>query len=449
MSAQTAPRVEADPGAPIRMKAIVCRRYGTPEALHIEEVEKPAPTEGQVLVKVLASSVNAKEWHRTHGALLLRLFTGLRRPKDPWLGTDIAGRVEAVGTGVTRFKPGDEVFGAAPAAFAEYAVAREDRIVPKPANVSFEQAGAVGVAAITALQGLRDHGHIKAGQKVLINGASGGVGTFAVQIAKAYGAEVTAVCSPRNLEQAQALGADSVIDYTKEDFTQGGRRYDLIFDVVGNHSGSAYRRTLKSGGICIIVGFGFPHVSWGKVLGFLVLGPIRSRMGATRARFMGGAKFSKESLAVIGELLASSKIVPMIDRRYSLPEAAEALQYLGEGHARGKVVITMNHDNGAQETSHRAVLGTQIRETTRSVKMPQFESTRLRTREPPRVVPTRSRAQDRTRHTEGEGGARRRWYYRAARWLLGRGRHEGIRARWSGRGGARNRADSGTIRPGE
>ncbi len=353
--------------------AVVCRRYGPPEALQIEEVEKPAPTEGQVLVKVLASSVNAKEWHRTHGALLLRLFTGLRRPKDPRLGTDIAGQVEAVGTGVTRFKPGDEVFGAAPGAYAEYAITREDRIVPKPASVSFEQAGAAGVAAITALQGLRDHGHIRAGHEVLINGASGGVGTFAVQIAKAYGAEVTAVCSPRNLERAQSIGADHVIDYTKEDFTQSGRRYDLIFDVLGNHSISAYGRALKSGGICIIVGFGFPHVSWGKFLGLLVVGPIRSRMGTRRIRFMGEAKFSEEGLVALGALLNSGKIVPVIDRRYSLPEAAEALQYLGEGHARGKVVITMNRDNHAQKTSRCAVLARRMRGTARSASIPQFE----------------------------------------------------------------------------
>ncbi len=347
MSAQALPLVQTHQVAPIRMRAIVCWRYGTPDAVQIEEVEKPAPSEGQVLVKVLASSMNAKEWHRTHGALLLRLVTGLRRPKDPRLGTDIAGRVEAVGTGVTRFKPGDEVFGAAQGGFAEYAIAREDRIVPKPANVSFEQAGAVGVAGITALQGLRDHGHVRAGQNVLINGASGGVGTFAVQIAKAYGAEVTAVCSPSNLDQARSIGADHVIDYTKEDFTQDGQRYDLIFDVVGNHSRSAYRGALRSGGICMIVGFGFPNVSWGKFLSFLVVGRIRSRAGTRQVRFMGEAKFSEEGLATLGEFLGSGKIVPVIDRRYSLPEAAEALRYLGEGHARGKVVITMDHGSSS------------------------------------------------------------------------------------------------------
>ncbi len=325
-------------------------------------------------MKVLASSVNAKEWHGTHGALILRLFTGLRRPRDPRLGTDIAGRVEAVGLGVTWFKPGDEVFGAAPGAFAEYAIAREDRIVPKPANVSFEQAGAVGVAAIAALQGLRDHGHIRAGQKVLINGASGGVGAFAVQIAKAYGAEVTAVCSPRNLEQARSIGADRVVDYTKEDFTQGGRRYDLIFDVVGNHSVSAYRRALKPGGICIIVGFGFPRVSWGKFLGLLVVGPIRSRVGTRQIRFMGEARFSREGLVTLGELLGSGKIVPVIDRRYSLSEAAEALRYLGEGHARGKVVITIDPGNNAIETSRYPVPATRMVRTADFPKIRGFES---------------------------------------------------------------------------
>ena len=323
------------------MKAILCTKYGPPDVLQLVDVEKPNPTEGRVLVQVFASSTNAADFHGTHGGIA-RLFTGLRRPKDPRMGTDLAGRVEAVGPGVTRFKPGDEVFGAAPGAYAEYASARQDYLAPKPANVSLEQAGSVGIAAITALQGLRDKGHIQAGQKVLVNGASGGVGTFAVQIAKVFGAEVTAVCSPRNLDQARSLGADHVIDYTKEDFAKNGQRYDLIYDIVGNHSTSAYKRSLNPGGICLLVGFGFPRLSWSKLFGHLLFDRIRSRFGDKKVRFMGIAKFNAEDMETLAGLLASGKIVPLIERRYPLEQTAEAMRYFGEGHARSKVVITVN-----------------------------------------------------------------------------------------------------------
>lgn len=324
------------------MKAILCTKYGPPEALRLVEVEKPVPTEGRVLVRVFASSTNAADFHGTHGGLA-RLFTGLLRPKDPRMGTDLSGVVEAVGPGVTRFKPGDEVFGAAPGAYAEYASARQDYLGLKPANVSFEQAGAVGIAATTALQGLRDTGHLRAGQKVLVNGASGGVGTFAVQIAKAFGAEVTAVCSPRNLDQARALGADHALDYTKEDFTKGGLRYDLIYDVVGNHSTSAYKRTLNPGGICVLVGFGFPRLSWSKLIGHLLFDPIRSRVSDKKVRFMGIAKFNVEVLGTLAELMASGKVVPAVERTYPLGQMAEAMRYFGQGHAQAKVVITVGH----------------------------------------------------------------------------------------------------------
>lgn len=334
------------------MKAILCERYGPPEQLQLREVEMPKVEEGRVLVKVLASSLNVADYHGTHGGFA-RLFTGLRRPKDPRVGTDVAGVVEAVGPNVTRFKPGDEVFGAAPGAYAEYASAKESNLVPKPANVSFEQAGAVGIGGLTALQGLRDKGHLKAGQKVLINGASGSVGTFAVQVAKAFGAEVTAVCSPRNVEQSRALGADHVVDYTKEDFAKSGRRYDIIFDIVTNHSVGAYKRSLNPGGICLLVGFGFPRLSWSKLLGHLISDSIRSKFSDRKVRFMGIAKFNEKDLGTLGELLGSGKIVSVIDRRYPLSQVGEALRYLGEGHARGKIAITFGPGDASSSGAPR------------------------------------------------------------------------------------------------
>ena len=329
------------------MKAIRCTRYGPPDVLQLQDVEKPVPGDGRVLVEVRAASVNPSDWHSVHGGIARVFGNGLRKPKDPRVGTDIAGQVEAVGARVSRFKPGDEVFGACPGGLAEYATAREDRLAFKPADVSFEQAAAVPVAATTALQGLRDKGKIRAGQRVLVNGASGGVGTFAVQIAKSFGTEVTGVCSPRNLDAARSIGADHVIDYTREDFARNGQQYDLIFDVVGNHSVSAYKRALTPGGSCVIAGFGFPSLSLARLLGQLILGPVRSRMGDKKVGFMGIAKFNPKDLDYLGGLLDAGKVVPVIDRRYPLRETAEAFRYLGEGHARGKVVVTVDHDGRA------------------------------------------------------------------------------------------------------
>src|SRR5512133_551950 len=256
-----------------RMKAIVYTKYGSPDVLELKEVEKPIVKDNDVLVKVYAASVNAADWHLLRAdPFLVRLMTGLFKPKYPVLGADIAGRVEAIGSGVTQFKPGDEVFGDISAcgwgAFAEYASASENALVLKPTNLSFEEAATVPLAAITALNGLRDKGNIQPGQKVLINGASGGVGTFAVQIAKSYGAEVTGVTSTRNLDMVRSIGADHVIDYTKEDFTQNGQRYDLIFDAVGNRSVSDYQRALSPNGICSVAGF----TSLSRLFQIMVLG---------------------------------------------------------------------------------------------------------------------------------------------------------------------------------
>ncbi len=323
------------------MKAIQATRYGPPEVLQLVDTEKPTPGEDQVLIKVFAASVNPADWHGMKGGLTRVFGGGFFRPKDPKVGTDLAGRVETVGSRVTRLRPGDEVFGTCSGSLAEYAVAREVRLVQKPTNLSFEEAAAVPIAGITALQGLRDKGHLHAGQKVLINGASGGVGTFAVQIAKAYGAEVTGVCSPGNVEVARSLGADRVIDYTKEDFTRNGQTYDLIYDIASHHSISAYKRILNPNGICSIAGIGFPHLSVPHFFGLLIAGRIRSKFGDKKVGFMGMARITSEDLAVLAELLAARKIVPVIDRKYPLLDAAEAMRYLGTGHARGKVVITV------------------------------------------------------------------------------------------------------------
>ena len=317
------------------MKAILYTQYGPPDTLQLAEVEKPTPTEKQVLVKVHAASVNAMEWRGfSMSPLIRRLFGGLRKPLDPKLGTDVAGTVEAVGSDVTEFKPCDEVFGVAPGTFSEYVCNGESKFALKPANVSFEQAAAVPVAAFTALQGLRDKGQIQLGQKVLIDGASGGVGTFAVQIAKSYGAEVTAVCRARNMDMVRSIGADHVIDYTREDFTKSGRQYDLILAVNGYHSVMDYRRTLSPTGICIIAGGSFS-----QVLQALLLGPIISRLGSRTIRFMGIATTPKQDLLILKELLETGKVVPVIDKSFPLHETAEAIKYLMNEHARGKVVI--------------------------------------------------------------------------------------------------------------
>jgi NADPH:quinone reductase-like Zn-dependent oxidoreductase len=325
------------------MKAIVYNQYGPPEVLQLIEVEKPIPKDDQVLVKVYAASVNAAEWHLlTADIFLVRLMTGgLLKPKNTRLGSDVAGRVEAVGGNVTQFRPGDEVFGdiasSSSGSFAEYVAVSEMALALKPANLSFEQAAAAPLAGITALQGLRDQGHIQSGQKVLINGASGGVGTFAVQIAKVFGAEVTAVTSTGKLDQALSLGADHVIDYTKDDFTQNGQQYDLILAVNGYHPLSAYQRALAPQGIYVMAG-GTPA----QIFQALLLGPLKSKSGGKKITSL-TAHANQKDLVILKELLEKGKIVPAIDRTYPLSETAEALRYLGAGHARGKIVITVEH----------------------------------------------------------------------------------------------------------
>ena len=318
------------------MRAIVYTRYGPPDVLQIKAVEKPTPQDNEVLLRILAASVNAYDWHfLTADIFLIRLMGGgLLKPKNTRLGADIAGRVEAVGRNVTQFQPGDEVFGMTQGGFAEYACAPENTLALKPSNLSFEEAAAIPMAAITALQGLRDTGQIQPGQKVLINGASGGVGTFAVQIAKSFGAEVTAVCSTRNLEMARSIGADHVIDYTKENFTRTGQQYDLIFAANGYHSLAAYKRALTPRGIYVMAGGTMAQIFQAMLMGSWLSETGGKKMGAVMA------KRNQKDLAILKELVEAGKVVPVIDRRYPFSEAAEALRYLGQGHARGKVVIS-------------------------------------------------------------------------------------------------------------
>jgi NADPH:quinone reductase-like Zn-dependent oxidoreductase len=323
-----------------RMKAIVHCEYGSPDVLTLEEVEKPVPNDNQVLVRVRAASVNPLDL-TIRGPWLIRPLTGLRKPKNTRIGVDYAGTVEAVGKNVTQFKPGDEVFGGKNGAIAEYVCALADRgIVLKPPNVTFEQAAAVPVAALTALQGLRDKGKIQPGQKVLINGASGGVGTFAVQIAKSFGTEVTGVCSTRNVDLVRSIGADHVIDYTKEDFTKGDQRYDLIYDLVGNHSFSERRRVLDPKGICVMAGLG--GAGWHDDMGMRLLGELNAYV---RSRFVSEkfvafiAAFNKEDVTVLAGLLQSGQMTPVIDKTYKFNQTADAIRYLETGHARGKVVV--------------------------------------------------------------------------------------------------------------
>lgn len=324
------------------MKAILYTKYGPPEVLQLKEVEKPTPKDHQVLVKVHAASANALDWRPfTMPSILVRLMSGgLFKPKDMSVGVDVAGQVEAVGSQVTEFQPEDLVFGVAPGAFAEYVCNGESKFALKPGNLSFEEAAAVPVAAFTALQGLRDKGQIQPGQKVLIDGASGGVGTFAVQIAKAFGAEVTAVCSTRNLDMARSIGADHVIDYTREDFTKNEQRYDLILAVNGYHPILNYRRALSPNGICVVAGG-----SMSQIFQSMLLGPLVSRIGSKKIGFQGIATTSKEDLLVIKELLEAGKVVTVIDKRYPLRKVAEAIRYLIEEHAQGKVIITVEPDN--------------------------------------------------------------------------------------------------------
>jgi NADPH:quinone reductase-like Zn-dependent oxidoreductase len=318
------------------VKAIVYRHYGSPDVLKCEETEEPTAGDDDVLIRVRAASVNPIDRRFRGIPYLVRLFIGLRKPKDTRLGCDVAGRVEAVGTNVTQFKPGDEVFGACRGAFAELARASESTLVMKPENVTFEEAAAVTVAALTALQGLRDKGRIQAGQKVLVNGAAGGVGTFAVQIAKSFGAEVTAVCSTRNVDMVRSIGADHAIDYTREDFTTGTERYDLIFDSVGNHSLSACRRVMNPNGICVIAGGSKIWI----VLIHALQGLVLSRLASRKFVMLMAKLRRREDLTILADLMAAGKVRPVIDRRYPLSQVPDALRYLEEGHARGKIVIT-------------------------------------------------------------------------------------------------------------
>lgn len=329
------------PAAAPLMKAIVHRCYGSPDVVTYEDLAKPTPAGDEVLVRVRAASVNPLDWHYLEGTpYLVRIDGGFGKPDNPRLGVDFAGTVEAVGKDVRRFKPGDEVFGGKFGAFADYVAVRDERAIAlKPTNVTFEQAAAVPIAAVTALQALRDKGHVKAGQRVLINGASGGVGTFAVQIAKSYGAEVTGVCSTKNVELVRSLGADHVVDYTREDVTKGDGRYDLIIDNVGTHSVSDYRRVLNPNGQYVMIGsattghwFGWleiPLVAW-------IESPFMNQKFGMML-----ADLNKDDLTLLGELMQSGKVTSVIDRTYKLSQAADALRYLETGHARGKVVLTV------------------------------------------------------------------------------------------------------------
>jgi NADPH:quinone reductase-like Zn-dependent oxidoreductase len=316
------------------MKAIVQNSYGSPAVLKLMEVDKPVMKDDQVLVRVYANSLNAGDYFTMKGSpWLVRFMVGFPRPKDYVLGWDMAGRVEAIGSQVTQFQPGDEVFGAVDHAFAEYVVASTDLLARKPANLTFEQAAAVPTAGITALQGLRDAGKVQAGQKVLINGAAGGVGTFAVQIGKALGAEVTAVCSSRNVEMVRSIGADHVVDYTSEDFTRNGRRYDLILDNVGNRAFTDLRQALTPQGV-IIPNSGHGGMSY--VLKAFLLSPFMRQQGQPLM-----TKNNNKDLVYLQELIEAGKVTPVIDRTYPLPETPMALGYAAEGHVRGKVVITV------------------------------------------------------------------------------------------------------------
>ena len=329
------------------MKAIVYEKYGPPDVLELKDVEDPEPLDDEVLVEVHAASVNAYDWHfLTADVFLIRLMSGgLFKPKKKTLGADIAGRIVAVGENVKRFQPGDEVFGSAKGGsggFAEFVCANEKSLALKPAKVTFEEAAASSMAALTALQGLRDEGDIQTGQSVLIYGASGGVGTFAIQIAKSFGAEVTAVCSTRNMDIARAIGADHVIDYTREDFLEDGKLYDLIFVANGNLSVREFKRALKPSGICVLAGGSGTSIFqllFGLVQQWWILKTEKKKIGSFLARI------NQKDLAVIQELLASGQVKPVIDRRYPLENTAEALRYIGEGHAQGKVVIIMKAES--------------------------------------------------------------------------------------------------------
>jgi NADPH:quinone reductase-like Zn-dependent oxidoreductase len=322
------------------MKAAVYTQYGPPDVVRITEVEKPSPNDNEVLLRVRAAGVNPYDWHFMRGIPYpLRLAAGLGQPKDRRLGVDVAGQIEAVGKNVTRFEPGDAVFGLCKGAFAEYACASESKLFAKPENATFAQAASVPIAALTALQALRDKGRIQSGNQVLINGASGGVGTFAVQIAKSSGANVTGVCSTRNVDMVRSVGADEVIDYTQQNFTAGTARYDVILDCIGNHPLSACRRVLKPKGIYVQAGG--PTGRW--MIGFigrLFKARVLS-LFVSQQLLIVGAKSTKEELSNLHDLMKAAKVTPVIDKCYPLSEVPEAIRYLETGHARGKVVITL------------------------------------------------------------------------------------------------------------
>jgi len=321
------------------MKAIVYREYGSADVLKLEELEKPTPADNEVLIKVRAAAVNPLDWHFMRGApVFVRVFTGLRRPKRTRLGVDVAGDVELLGPAVEGFKPGDSVFGAVEGAFAEYVRAPVSAVVIKPQNMTYEQAATVPIAGLTALQALRDKAKLQSGQKVLINGASGGVGTFAVQIAKWMGARVTGICSTRNVELVRRIGAERVIDYTREDFTASGERYDAIFDLVGNGPLAAFRSVLDPRGVFIGCGGGGPETPTSHLLARMIKQQVLGWF--TSQRLVGIlAKLNKDDLELLSKLMTSGDITPVVDRRYRLNEVPQAIRYVEEGHARGKVVI--------------------------------------------------------------------------------------------------------------
>ncbi len=320
------------------MKAIAITKYGEPaDVLQLQDLPRPTPGDDQVLVRVRAASLNVADLAPIRGVWLARLMgTGLTKPKRTILGSDIAGQVEAVGRNVQQFQPGDAVFGTAPGGLAEYACTRETRLALKPANITFDQAAAVPTAAITALQAICDKGQLQPGQCVLVNGASGGVGTFAVQIARAFGGRVTAVCSAHNLDNARAMGAERVVDYTREDFTRNGQQYDLIVAVNGYHSMASYRRSLRLQGTCVVIGGTMP-----QIFQALAFGPLLSRRGGQKIGFMGIAQLNQKDLRVLADLLQAGQLKPFVDRRYRFAETLQAVQYVQAGHARGKVVIAV------------------------------------------------------------------------------------------------------------
>ncbi len=316
------------------MKAIRAREYGPPDRLRVEEVDLPVPADDQVLIRVHAAGLNAMNYLLLNGTILFRPFFGMRRPKEPRVGADVAGVVESVGGNVTSFKPGDEVFGVARGALAEFACAPADKIALKPANASFVEAAAIPVAALTALQGLRDKARLQPGQKVLINGASGGIGTYAVQIAKWMGAHVTGVCSTKNVEMVRSIGADHVIDYSRDDFVKNRERYDVLADIIGNRSLSDCRRVIKPNGTFLNIGVREKRRLVPRLVGILAMSPFVSQ---NLGLFM--ARMTPADLNVLKDLHESNRVRSVIDRTYPLSRAPEALTYLKQGHARGKVVV--------------------------------------------------------------------------------------------------------------